>query len=50
MEAIKERRKQKNGFFYCRAELEGRHAGKRIKTSQDSNDETKRNAMPPPKV
>lgn len=49
MEAVKERgeNRKKNGFFCCRAESEGRHAGERIKTSQDSNDEIKGNIMPP---
>lgn len=50
MEAVKERRKQekRNGFFCCRAELQGRHAGERIQTREDSSDETKGSAMSPP--
>lgn len=48
MEAVKERRTyEKNGFFCCRAELQGRHAGERIQTREDSSDETKGSAMSP---
>lgn len=52
MEAVKERRKQeKRNGFCCRAELQGRHAGERIQTREDSSDETKGSAMsPPPRV
>lgn len=46
MEAVKKRgeNRKKNGF--CWEESEGRHAGERLKTSQDSNDEIKGNTLP----